>query len=109
MNAAVGQAGKGRSGKKKTALHVVIPMGCMVEDNEAIEWVGEMLIDEMVVGCTLRISRGEAGKVKQKWLMDDEDDRGGCLPPAMRTHTSTNTTLTWLDYLSALLLYLTLR
>lgn len=50
MNAAVGQAGKGRSGKKKTALHVVIPMGCMVEDNEAIEWVGERLIDEMVVG-----------------------------------------------------------
>lgn len=36
---------------------------------------------------TLRISRGEVGKVKQMWLMDDEDedDRGGCLPPAMRT------------------------
>ena len=66
MNAAVGQAGKGRSGKNKTALHVVIPMGCMVEDNAAIEWVGEMLIDEMVVvGCTLRISRGRLGRLNK--------------------------------------------
>lgn len=49
MNAAVGQAGEGRCGKNKTALHVVIPMGCMVEDTAASEWIGEILIDEKVV------------------------------------------------------------